>query len=57
MLNKKNKNSEIVIDKKKLPLSCPAKQTWDSHPKIYLTFNDNKITICPYCSTKYKFIN
>ena len=51
--NKKN-NIEIIIKKKDLPLSCPIKQTWDGHPKIYLDIKEKKQIICPYCGNKYK---
>lgn len=56
---KENKNiqySEIIITKKDLPLSCPIKQTWDGHPKIYLNILSKKIVKCPYCGIKYRLI-
>ena len=56
---KKEKNSiqkEIIITKKDLPLSCPIKQTWDGHPKIFLDIKEKNKIICPYCGTHYKLI-
>ncbi len=47
-------NQEIIITKKDLPLSCPVKQTWDGHPKIYLDISSKKIIKCPYCGIKYR---
>lgn len=51
--NNKN-NLEIIIKKTDLPLSCPIKQTWDGHPKIYLDIKEKKQIVCPYCGNKYK---
>lgn len=53
MSEEKNKKHEITITKKDLPLSCPIKQTWDGHPKIYLDITEKKKIICPYCGTTY----
>lgn len=53
---KKKIYPEIIVTKKDLPLSCPIKQTWDGHPKIYLDMSDKKIINCPYCGIKYKLI-
>ncbi len=56
MINEKKniKYSEIVVTRKDLPLSCPIKQTWDGHPKIYLNILEKRIIKCPYCGLKYK---
>lgn len=54
--NKNIKYSEIIITKKDLPLSCPIKQTWDGHPKVYLNILDKKIIKCPYCGIKYRLM-
>ena len=54
---KPNFYKEIVITKKDLPLSCPLKQTWDGHPKVYLDINAEKKIICPYCGIRYKLID
>lgn len=56
MSEEKNKKHEITITKKDLPLSCPIKQTWDGHPKIYLDLTEKKKIICPYCGTTYILI-
>jgi len=52
--NKKIDQKEIIITKKDLPLSCPMKQSWDGHPKIYLNITEKKHITCPYCGIKYK---
>lgn len=49
-----NSQFEILIEEKDLPLSCPLKQTWDGHPKIYLNIKEKGRISCPYCGTKYK---
>jgi len=52
-MTEKNKLLEITITKKDLPLSCPMKQTWDGHPKIYLNMTNKNKIVCPYCGIKY----
>lgn len=54
--NKKEKQKEIKIKKKDLPLSCPIKQTWNGHPKIYLYLSEANDVMCPYCGLKYKLV-
>ena len=54
MIQQKQKQKEIIITEKDLPLSCPKKQTWDGHPKIYLDIIEKKIITCPYCGIVYK---
>jgi len=56
MSEEKNKKNEITITKKDLPLSCPIKQTWDGHPKIYLEITEKKKISCPYCGTVYRLV-
>lgn len=53
---KKNQN-EIIVTKKDLPLSCPMKQVWDGHPKIYLDITEKTQITCPYCGLKYKLVS
>ena len=45
--------------KSDLPISCPMPdmQTWNSHPRVFLTFNDSKKARCPYCSAEYHLID
>tara|TARA_B100000989_G_scaffold157597_1_gene117706 strand:- start:2399 stop:2542 length:144 start_codon:yes stop_codon:yes gene_type:complete len=33
---------------------CDGKDKSDGHPRIYLELSNSKITICPYCSMKFK---
>ena len=46
------------ITNKDLPLSCPmtSNELWNYHPRVFLPIEkeENKIIVCPYCSTKYK---
>lgn len=52
-----NLGKDITITKKDLPLSCPIKQTWSGHPKVYLSIKEEKKIICPYCGTIYRLVN
>jgi uncharacterized Zn-finger protein len=57
MSDKKKSQTEIVISRSDLPLSCPINQTWDGHPKVYLDIAEKKKVICPYCGNIYKLID
>tara|TARA_X000001036_G_scaffold413511_1_gene427878 strand:- start:134 stop:295 length:162 start_codon:yes stop_codon:yes gene_type:complete len=34
--------------------SCQGKDSFDSHPKVYLDLSKGDIVICPYCNQKFK---
>lgn len=55
MFKNKQTNDYIKTDKQKI--SCPPKNLniWQKHPTIYIKLNEDTITDCPYCGTKYKF--
>lgn len=57
MKNKDILEKEVIITKNDLPLSCPIKQSWDGHPKVYLDIKAEKKIVCPYCGTKYKLVD
>lgn len=46
----------INVDKKDLPLFCPAKNEnlFSSHPRIFLDIKKTGKVSCPYCSATYK---
>ena len=35
-------------------VTCDGKTKSDGHPRIYLEVSKDKVTICPYCSVKFK---
>ena len=35
-------------------VNCDGKTKSDGHPRIYLEVSKDKVTICPYCSVKFK---
>lgn len=41
-----------------LPAHCPPLGTkkWDTHPKVFLQFNDKGCATCPYCGKKYELM-
>lgn len=43
------------VTPKDLPLCCPLPEMalWNTHPRVYLTFDAQGHAICPYCSTEY----
>jgi len=38
-----------------LPVSCPLPEMclWNSHPRVYLAFNEEGRARCPYCGAEY----
>lgn len=45
----------FLVRKKDLPLSCPmrGKESWSSHPRVYLPIEEKGEINCPYCGTGY----
>ena len=45
-----------VISNKDLPFHCPPKevQKWNMHPKVFLSFDAQGKTSCPYCGANYE---
>ena len=43
------------ISKQDLPVSCPlpSASQWNSHPRVFLTLDEEGKATCPYCSTVY----
>ncbi len=50
-------NAERVyrVTAQDLPVSCPLPEMclWNSHPRVYLAFNDEGRARCPYCGAEY----
>ena len=45
----------IKIGRADLPLSCPrpADESWNMHPRVYLSLNNDGEALCPYCGARY----
>lgn len=65
IMDNKSKYSQIkqvIIKKANLPFFCtgtgtsPQFAAFDMHPKIYLPIEKQKMLSCPYCGTKYIFV-
>ena len=43
------------VTSRDLPLSCPMPEMelWNSHPRVYLPFDDAGKAKCPYCSAEF----
>ncbi|HET8807414.1 MAG TPA: zinc-finger domain-containing protein [Methylophaga sp.] len=41
-----------------LPLCCPLPEmaVWNSHPRVYLSLEDQDEVRCPYCGTLFKLV-
>jgi len=52
----KKYTSITLVPKKELPFHCPPKGTekWNMHPKVFLSFNEQGKTSCPYCGASYE---
>jgi uncharacterized Zn-finger protein len=54
-----SESSKVVkLTAKDLPASCPIKGTpaWDMHPRVYIEFNDEKTSVCPYCGNRFELV-
>ena len=45
--------TEKIIEIDKATTTCPTKESWNRHPKVFLTLESGKIVQCPYCGTKF----
>ena len=47
------------VSKKEIPFHCPPKdsETWNMHPKVFLSFSDKGDAKCPYCGANYQLNN
>jgi uncharacterized Zn-finger protein len=54
--NQTKHKSFSLVTKKDLPFHCPPKeaQKWNMHPKVFLSFDEQGKTSCPYCGTCYE---
>ena len=45
-----------VVTKDDLPFHCPTKDSskWNMHPKVFLSFDKDGKSNCPYCGTEYR---
>ena len=43
------------VSQSDLPLCCPmpGKDSWDSHPRVYLDIESKGEVLCPYCGATY----
>ena len=51
-------NTQVVyeITEKDMPASCPMPGTalWNSHPHVFLAFDEKGEAQCPYCGALYR---
>jgi uncharacterized Zn-finger protein len=54
-----NAENHYNVTQADLPLSCPmpGMYLWNSHPKVYLPIESEKISKCPYCGAVYTLID
>ncbi|MGY8874380.1 MAG: zinc-finger domain-containing protein [Gammaproteobacteria bacterium] len=48
--------SYVVVTKHEIPFHCPPKdsETWNMHPKVFLSFSSDGKSKCPYCGANYQ---
>ena len=46
----------VLVSKKEIPFHCPPKdsETWNMHPKVFLSFSEQGKSTCPYCGANYQ---
>jgi len=49
----------VLVSKNEIPFHCPPKdtETWNMHPKVFLSFSDEGKSKCPYCGANYQLDN
>jgi len=49
-------NSYALVSKHEIPFHCPPKnsETWNMHPKVFLSFSGEGKSKCPYCGANYQ---
>ena len=52
-------DSFVLVSKNEIPFHCPPKdtETWNMHPKVFLSFSDEGKSKCPYCGANYQLDN
>jgi uncharacterized Zn-finger protein len=54
----KKTTNYIEVTEHDLPLACPMHVNFKHmHPRVYLPVQQEGTVICPYCNTRYTFIN
>lgn len=50
-----NAENHYQITSVDLPLHCPmdGMSLWNSHPRVYLSLDENGKAKCPYCGAEY----
>jgi uncharacterized Zn-finger protein len=54
-----NAENQYDVTRENLPLSCPmpGMYLWNSHPKVYLSIESERIAKCPYCGAVYTLVD
>jgi len=54
-----NAKNIYEVTRADLPLSCPmpGMQLWNSHPRVMLPIESERISKCPYCGAVYKLMD
>ena len=48
----------VKVTKADLPAYCPTESMglWNSHPRVYIPFEDTTEASCPYCGTRFELV-
>ncbi len=54
-LSKPNEKDSYEVTQSDLPVHCPmpGSRLWDSHPQVFIAFDENGNGKCPYCGADY----
>jgi len=54
-LAKPNEKNSYDVTQDDVPVHCPMPGTslWNSHPQVFIAFDDNGNGMCPYCGAEY----
>jgi len=53
-----NAENQYTVTRADLPLSCPmpGMTLWNSHPKVYLSLEEDGHAKCPYCGAEFTLV-
>jgi len=51
-----NEKNQYEVNADEVPVHCPLEGSslWNSHPQVYIAFDDNGDGKCPYCGAEYR---
>ncbi len=54
-----NTKRRYEVSSADMPVCCPMpdQAVWNSHPRVYLPFEESKEAVCPYCEAHFFLVD